>query len=703
MVKKLRIYQISLIAVSMLCIGLLAFMGITAIQKSMTLKMQFEVSPAVAVKLEIYNTDASKWDLIFQNSGQGTIKDGITLNGNTLGFRSEYANGLGNEFTLKLTSLSSSEILAEFGGASFSQSKLLFTDSAAQTVEVYAVDNLTIDFSKVVQVSIQDSSNGGLTLASENLVEFTQDQQTTYYAKTHQALVLVYDMNSSHKNHSIEATISDKTVGEITTENNQMTLSIPATALTGSVSVTLSAEMNQLTVNYNGLTNINSTNTTTIMEPNTPYTTILTVNEGAVNIDDYSLPEVLNVTIGSENYTLSKYDKYKEGEVSYTEKYNKSTGKLEATLTIPAEKNIGDISITGAVEIAYWDGVYPRLLKTAGGTGSESAPYLIATAKELASLSYMVNYEGEGYDNKHFKLLKNIYLNKGTVDEDGGETSYQWEAIGNEESDDYSFYGYFDGNNFTINGMYITSGYGGLFGYGWHVRKVSNVIVDNGYISTGGGGIMDNCYGGGTIKNCVNLGVDIVGGTAGGIIGDSSGTILDCFNFASISGSCAGGIVGYLDGDIVINCFNIGNITSTGEAGGIAGSSLYNSGYFINCYNIGSVKGENVGGIVGATYDPYETTMMNVFNAGNLQGTNYTGCLLGTHEYSDDKPEWSMACWLEGKGASKAIGDHSWSVGTSISTLSAFVTQANTTLNSYASANGYRGWSIANDGTPSFT
>ena len=212
MIKKLRIYQISLIAVSMLCIGLLAFMGITAIQKSMTLKMQFEVSPAVAVKLEIYNTDTSNWDVVFQNSGQVKIKDGVTLNGNTLGFRSEYANGLGNEFTLKLTSLSSSKILAECGGASFSQSKLLFTDSTSQIVEVDAVDNLTIDFSKVVQVSIQDSSNGGLTLASENLVEFTQDEQTTYYAKTHQALALVYDIKSSHKNHSIEAIISDKTI-----------------------------------------------------------------------------------------------------------------------------------------------------------------------------------------------------------------------------------------------------------------------------------------------------------------------------------------------------------------------------------------------------------------------------------------------------------------------------------------------------------
>ena len=298
--KRNRFYQIGFAISTIICIGLLAFMGITAIQKSMTLKMQFEVSPAVAVKLEIYNTTTTQWDVVFQNSGQVQIKDGVTLNGNTLGLRSEFANGLGNSFSLKITSLSSSKILAELSGASYSQSKLIFTNSTPQTVEVDAVDNLTIDFSKVVQVSIQDSSNGGLTLASENLVEFTQDQQTTYYAQTHQALVLVYDMNSSHKNHSIEATISDKTVGEITTENNQMTLSIPATALTGSVSVTLSAEMNQIQVSYN-LTNLNISNV--IVRRGEDFTTTLILNSdlntvySAENTLAYTIPNYENIII----------------------------------------------------------------------------------------------------------------------------------------------------------------------------------------------------------------------------------------------------------------------------------------------------------------------------------------------------------------------------------------------------------------------
>ena len=579
--RRKRVYEIALIVCCFIIIGLSAYMGITAIQKSMTLKMQFEMTPAVAVKLEIYNTSTSQWDVVFQNSGQVKIKDGVTLNGNTLGFRSEYANGLGNEFTLKITSLSSSKILAELIGASFSQSKLLFTDSTPQTVDVDAVDNLTIDFSKVVQVSITDNSNSGLTLDSENLVEFTQNQQTTYYAKTHQALVLVYDVNSSHKNHSINATINSENVGEITTENNQMTLSIPANALTSDVAITLSAEMNQLTVNYNGLTNINSSNTTTILQPNTEYTTILTVDESAVDIDDYSLPEILNIQIGEATYDVSKYETDESG-ITYSESYNYTTNQIEGTITIPEGLTKGNISITASAEIAYWDGNYPESLKTVGGTGSEADPFLIATAKELASLT------GNIYDC--VKLIKNIYLNKGSVGENGGITSHYW-------ANQMSCYGIFDGDNFKISGIYIKQQErGGLF-IDIGEAEVKDLTIVNSYISADDAGAIAGYVGGPdiTFSNIV--------------VGEENNK-----NSVVITGKCAGGILGNIDLSnhyFFTSCTNYATITGTECAGGMVGYVFYTELFsatsppeYTSCQNKGVVNGPAgyTGDLSGYTY-----------------------------------------------------------------------------------------------------
>lgn len=86
-----------------------------------------------------------------------------------------------------------------------------------------------------------------------------------------------------------------------------------------------------------------------------------------------------------------------------------------------------------------------------------------------------------------------------------------------------------------------------------------------------------------------------------------------------------GGITGALYNGIVRNCFNLGNITSSGNnynKGGIVGEGGSNA-TIQNCYNMGSIAGYyQVGGIVGAIADNgHKTVLANCYNIGKVTGS----------------------------------------------------------------------------------
>lgn len=132
-------------------------------------------------------------------------------------------------------------------------------------------------------------------------------------------------------------------------------------------------------------------------------------------------------------------------------------------------------TITGT---PVWDGTVAS--SYASGTGTQSDPYIISDGSELAYFSNQLStYD---YANTYFKLSKDIVLNKGifSYDETNGirymlnsETFYV-----KEYNDEYydniertgidsgtvnlftsldGFKGYFDGNSYTIYGLYITN------------------------------------------------------------------------------------------------------------------------------------------------------------------------------------------------------------------------------------------------------
>ena len=117
--------------------------------------------------------------------------------------------------------------------------------------------------------------------------------------------------------------------------------------------------------------------------------------------------------------------------------------------------------------------------------------------------------------------------------------------------------------------------------------------------------------------------------TVGGICGSTNDSkIVNCKNKANIieqgiedgNNPQIGGIVGRATNTEIIDCSNEGNVKGDARTGGIVGNA---SGSIINCYNIGDITGglgENygaVGGIVGVGSSP-SLLIYNCFNTGTI-------------------------------------------------------------------------------------
>ena len=103
--KRNRFYQIGFAISTIICIGLLAFMGITAIQKSMRLNVQLSAEPTVACAFAIRQADSTgAFNPIFKNYDTPTIGNGFSISQNTLKFNGgDYAGTTGTAIDLQYT------------------------------------------------------------------------------------------------------------------------------------------------------------------------------------------------------------------------------------------------------------------------------------------------------------------------------------------------------------------------------------------------------------------------------------------------------------------------------------------------------------------------------------------------------------------------------------------------------------------------
>lgn len=292
-----------------------------------------------------------------------------------------------------------------------------------------------------------------------------------------------------------------------------------------------------------------------------------------------------------------------------------------------------------------WDGSVAETY--AGGNGSEENPYQISNGAELAKLSQDVN-NGMTFKDVFFELTDDIILNKDVMDENGKLTNDSanlniWIPIGdraNQEDQSLpitSFNGSFNGNGYEISGVYINTSdkkYSGLFAC--IEGRIANVGITNSYIAgqdyCGGicgylvSGSISNCYNKGTIKGSQNT---------GGLIGFSAGKISDCYNSGLIIGmNFTGGIVGQAHSCSVSNCYNTGTVkaiypNTLASAGGIVGwsgpSFPYN--YTINnCFNKGNITSNGAAGGIAASLN---ISISDCYNEGHIEGKTTTGGIVG--------------------------------------------------------------------------
>ena len=158
------------------------------------------------------------------------------------------------------------------------------------------------------------------------------------------------------------------------------------------------------------------------------------------------------------------------------------------------------------------------------------------------------------------------------------------------------FAGTFDGCGHTISGLNVQGSKvnQGLFA-AINKATIRNLNV-SGTVSCGTknyvGGIVGKVQAG-MIENCSFSG-SVTGGYTGGIAGglnSNNVTISGCVNAADVTGTTAGGILGYWKNTAAIrDCYNTGSVTGSAKAGGIVGQ--LQKGSIENCYSIGDIGGK---------------------------------------------------------------------------------------------------------------
>jgi hypothetical protein len=196
----------------------------------------------------------------------------------------------------------------------------------------------------------------------------------------------------------------------------------------------------------------------------------------------------------------------------------------------------------------------------------------------------------------------------------------EWIPIGDDLFNGNCFTGIFDGQGYMIRNLTITGNYSyaGLFGV-IHNAKIRNVGLEGTYINTSdfpwghnAGGICGMAISS-KISNCFNTGNISARGSAGGIIGSLPGGLTNSVSTI------------HCTGNIIIHSYNTGNISASQAAGGISG---HGHGVIISdSYNTGDVSGGHVAGGICATAN--NSTINNCYNIGNVLADSYGGSYAG--------------------------------------------------------------------------
>ena len=295
------------------------------------------------------------------------------------------------------------------------------------------------------------------------------------------------------------------------------------------------------------------------------------------------------------------------------------------------------LSLVGALGVSaaeVYDGT--SVSASLSGAGTEADPYLIANGADLAF------FAANAVAGASYKLTADIVWAT-------APTATNWTPITN-------FSGTFDGNGYSISGLYaVGTTEVGFIGNTTASAVIKNLTIKDSYFE--GDSIVSGfvafvtpgtpdapAYI--TIENCVNFAELVINkkdGNSGGILGEILTTakkenlvvanISKCVNYGNVTSKTGnayiGGVVGRLSGSATISeCANFGTVTGASAiVGGVLGQLSWNGAddarYSIlveNCLNAGAVNGTHVsGGVAARAYEL--VTFKNCVNLGQLTVT----------------------------------------------------------------------------------
>jgi hypothetical protein len=211
--------------------------------------------------------------------------------------------------------------------------------------------------------------------------------------------------------------------------------------------------------------------------------------------------------------------------------------------------------------------------------------------------------------NGNYRLMRNLDPSTAGYHQLASETANDgmgWQPIGSSPN---QFTGIFDGQGFTLEGLFINrpeTDRVGLFGRS-----------------------------GGAIRNIGLKNTNVIGDRwVGALVGVNVGTISDSQADGDIKGNMSvGGLSGTNESNgFVNNSYSSGNVYGVNHVGGLVGWNG-NHSVVVNSCSTSNVKGEEwrIGGLVGTTY---RGTISNSCAAGNVYGGSAVGALAGSSSSS---------------------------------------------------------------------
>ena len=242
---------------------------------------------------------------------------------------------------------------------------------------------------------------------------------------------------------------------------------------------------------------------------------------------------------------------------------------------------------------------------------SNTKTYTVYNADGLMNIAELVN---GGKTDINITLTADIDL-----------TGKNWTPIGTDY--DNSYKGTFDGGGHTITGLTFTTNdeYAGLFGWLNRAGTVKNVVMEGVQITSN----------------------QIYGGSIGGVVGYSWGTIENCSVSGSVSGTVyVGGVVGAQIGGSITGCSSSATVKGTVDVGGVAGQTN-SSATLTACYATGNVTSTgsstgkvHIGGFLG---NNYTTVTACYWKNNHEQGIGYNRESTGATKVDGSDVTWQKA------------------------------------------------------------